>query len=55
MSEEGKQNLRKHKKNQICVLSWEELQQRLEQVTEHIKELLKEFKKRSYYIKTFFF
>ena len=36
MSEKGKQNLRKHKKNQICVMSWEELQQRLEQVTEHI-------------------
>ena len=44
MSEEGKQNLRKHKKNQICVLSWEELQQRLEQVTEHIKNSWKNSK-----------
>ena len=34
MIEEDKQKLTEHKKNRICCISQEELQQRLEKVTE---------------------
>ena len=35
---------REHKKNQICSMSEEEIQQRLEQIIEQIKKILEELK-----------
>ena len=44
MSEEEKQKLKVCKKNRIHCMSQEELQQRIEYVIEHMKELLKGWK-----------
>lgn len=44
MTEEDKQKLKEHKKNQICSKSEEELQQQLEQIVEQMNKILERLK-----------